>query len=127
MRSVAFGFLFFLLGAGILPAGSARAFADHLFVVTSNGINAGNCASLELSPPWPATTDLEATSVRPNVRHFAGLHYAVNAEPVHDLQIIDPETFQTVRRIPFAGKPNPRDVLVLEDGTAYVSFFDSAK
>jgi hypothetical protein len=126
MRSVAFGFILFLLAAGVLPAGSAWAFADHLFVVTSNGINAGSCASLELSPPWPSSVNLEPTSVRPSVRHFAGFHYVTNGAPVHDLQIIDPETFETVRRIPFAGAPNPRDVLVLEDETAYVSFFDSA-
>ena len=109
-----------------LLAANAWAFADHLFAVTSNGVNAGNCASLELAPPWPASTNLEPTSKTPSVRHFAGLHYVVNGEPIHDLQIIDPETFETVRRIPFPGAPNPQDVLVLGDGSAYVSFYDSA-
>jgi hypothetical protein len=115
-----------LCPGGALFAGPAAAFSDHLFAVTTNGANAGNCASLELNSPWTATTNLEPTSARPSVRHFAGLHYVVNGSPAHDLQIIDPETFETIRKIQFASAPDPQDVLVLGDGTAYVSFFDSA-
>jgi hypothetical protein len=48
--------------------------ADHLFVVTTDFNSSGNCASLQLEPPWMAASNLEPLGVRPVARHFAGLH-----------------------------------------------------
>ena len=107
--------------AVLLPV-VAYAFADHLFVVTSNGM-AGNSAAVQLQSPWSATPNVRPVGAHPFVRHFSGLHYVVSGTPADDLRILDPTTFEPVRVISFDGGSNPQDVLVV-GGTAFVSFFD---
>lgn len=105
------------------PASHAGA-ADHLFVATTDFVASGNCAALDLAPPWTASKNLEPLGVAPVPRHFAGLHYVVCGAPESDLRILDPATFATIREIDFDSESNPQDVLPLGDGTAFVSFFD---
>jgi hypothetical protein len=73
----------------------ALAFEDHLFVVVTDHRSSGNCASLELLPPWSATLSREAVGQRPTARHFAGRHYVVNGSSDDAVQVIDPGTFET--------------------------------
>ncbi len=106
------------------PHGSSA--ADHLFVVTTDFVSAANCASLSLDPPWTASTNLEPVGRTPVVRHAFGLHYVVGGTPSDDLRILSPFTFEVLRTISFAAGTNPQDVLVVGDGTAFVSFFADA-
>jgi hypothetical protein len=111
--------------AGALSPGAARAIAtDHLFVVTSDG-NAGNCAAVDLGPPWSVAANLEPVGAHPVARHFLGLHWVVNGSPDDDVQVIDPATFDTVLQFSAGAGTDPRDIAVVDAGRAYVSRYDS--
>jgi DNA-binding beta-propeller fold protein YncE len=115
-----------LSGFAALGTASWAHASDHLFVVTSYLESVGNCAAVELEPPWNSSTNLEMVGPVPAVEHAGGLHYVVNAFPADNLQIIDPDGFTTVRTIAFTPGSNPQHVLVVGDGTALVSFWDQA-
>lgn len=111
------------LVAGMAAAPSA-AFDDHVFVVTGIA-DPGACAALGIYPPWNATLDLERVGRNPIVRHFGGLHYVVNGSPDDNIQVIQPETFETVLQFSVGAGSNPHDILVVDEGAAYVSRHDS--
>jgi len=102
-------------GAGVAP---------HLLVVTSDA-RGGNCASLGLESPWPARTGLEPVGVQPVARHFLGLHYVVDRR-LGDIQVIDPATFRTIRRLSLGTGSEPRDIRVVSPRIAYVTLYNSA-
>lgn len=101
--------------------------ADHLFVVTSDFVSQGNCATLGLQSPWPATTNLEPLGVQAFARHYAGVHYIVSGSPDNDLRLLDPVTFELLDAIHFDSDSDAKDALPLGDGTAYVSFYNRAR
>jgi hypothetical protein len=110
------------LAAGLLLLGFGAASADHLFVVASDG-TVGNCAVIELEPPYAMTAGLEPVGAVPRVRHFLGRHWVVNGAPDDEIQVIDPVTFDTALRFPVG--PDPVDVAVVDETLAYVSRYDS--
>jgi len=112
-----------LAAAAGLAAAGADAFPDHLFVVTSDG-SAGNCTAVDLDPPWTSDVDLEPVGAAPRVRHFFGLHYVVDRSSDGGVRVVDPETFDTVAQYPVGG--SPRDILVVDSGSAYVTRYDAA-
>jgi hypothetical protein len=116
-----------LLAATPSPAG---VFEDHLFVLTSGerggaSALAGDCAAVDLLPPWKVSADLEAVGPHAIVRHFDGLHYVVNRSPDDNVQVIDPSTYDTIREFSTGAGSNPQDILVTGPRTAYVSRYDS--
>jgi hypothetical protein len=112
------------LAAALLSSATAvHAFDDHLFAVTSDN-ERGDCAALELETPWTPATQLEAIGVEAHVRHFYGRHYVVNPA-AGTVQVIDPETFDTVLTISVGMGSTPHDILVVDPRTAYVSRYDS--
>lgn len=110
-------------------AASRAAAADHLFVMTSdtppNVGGGGSCAALELEDPWTASTDLEPVGTRTTVRHFAGLHWVVSYAPDDQVQVIDPATFETLRKFSVGAGSDPRDIAVVDANSAWVSRRDS--
>jgi CorA-like Mg2+ transporter protein len=104
-------------------ARGAHAFPDHAFVVTGDGGSPGNCATLDLDPPWNAITDREPVGARPFARHFLGVHWVVDQSPGGAIQAIDPVTFDTIVQFPVGG--SPRDILVSDPGHAWVTRYDS--
>lgn len=105
----------------VLLAGPARsAVTPHLLVTTSDWTS-GSVASLELSPPWSASTLLEAIGPTATARHALGLHWIVNRSPDDGIQAIDPETWETALTIPLGPGADPHDFLVVSDTKAYVS------
>lgn len=105
--------------------GTARAGVHpHLLVVTSDA-RGGSCASLDLVSPWRARTDLEPVGVEPAARYFFGLHYVIDRRS-GDIQVIDPATFRTIRRLSFGSGSEPRDIRVVAPRAAYVTLYNSA-
>lgn len=101
----------------------AAAFADHVFVVTGDGISPGNCATIELDPPWSVVTGREPVGTHPFARHFLGTHWVVDRSPGGMIQAIDPATFDTIAQFPVGGWPH--DILVTDAGHAWVTRIDS--
>ncbi len=113
----------------VASAGLAGA-ADRIFVTTSSGV-VGNCAVVDVSPPWNVTANLEPVGPFATLRVFGGLLWAVNGAPffaggaTHDVQAIDPVTFDTVRRFSTGSGSNPRDIAFVDPAHAWVSLYDS--
>jgi len=104
-----------------LSAGSGRpSISPHLLVTTSDGTT-GNTASLELSPPWSPSIGLEAIGPVAVARTGLGLHWIVNGSPVDEIQTVDPETWETVRRVPLGDGADPHDIVLVSEAKAYVS------
>ena len=103
----------------VTDAGVAPAWEDHLLVVTSWD-GAGSCAVVELDDPWVATVDVEPVSPNAVVRLFSGLYYVVN-EPTATVQVIDPATTDTIAEYSVGVGSSPRDILLVDRQTAWVS------
>jgi hypothetical protein len=115
----------FLICALMSLAAPAWASMDpHVYVVTSDP-NSGSTDALETVSPWKATHDVEAVSPDTVVRHFYGLHYAVN-RPDGTIQVIDPATFDTILTFSVGANSTPHDILVVAPDRAYVTRYDSA-
>jgi DNA-binding beta-propeller fold protein YncE len=95
-------------------------FPPHVLVTTSDRVN-GNLTSVDPVPPWHSAIDLEEVGAATVARHWRGLHYIVNRSPVDDIQVIDPQIWETVRHIPVGAGADPHDVVVLNDTKAFVS------
>jgi hypothetical protein len=109
----------------LLVAGAtAFGFAEHVFVVTSDGAS-GNTAALAIDPPWTPLPDLEPIGGEAIVRHFFGKHYVVNRD-VGTIQVIDPATFETIVEFSVGAASRPQDILVVGRHQAYVSRHESA-
>ena len=111
------------LALAALAASPAQPWDDHVFVLTRQD-GAGSCAVLELEAPWSATTGVEPISLDAVVRHFFGRHYVVN-DPSGTIQVIDPETFDTLAEVSVGESSRPQDILLVEPDTAYVSRYSS--
>jgi len=114
-----------LIGAVASLSESAFAFPEHLFVLTSDFPASGNSAALDILPPWNPQVDLEPVGARATLRHFQGQHYVVNHSPLDNVQVIDPETFDTVLEFPVGSGTDPRDIAWIDDQIAYVSCWNS--
>jgi len=114
-----------LIGAVASLNQSAFAFPEHLFVLTSDFPESGNSAALDILPPWNPQVDLEPVGARATLRHFQGRHYVVNHSPLDNVQVIDPETFDTVLEFPVGSGTDPRDIAWIDDQIAYVSCWNS--
>ncbi len=98
-----------------------HAFDDHVFVVTSDLFTStGNSAAFDIDSPWSGATGLEPTSTDTIVRHFFGRHYVVH-RLFGEIQVIDPNTFATVTQFSVGATSNPRDIVVVDHDSAYVS------
>ena len=116
-------FLGLVVGWG--APGAARAFDDHVFVLTSDGTT-GQSASVSIDAPWPAALDVEPVGPTATVRHFFGRHYVVNRDAA-TVQVIDPATFATLRSFSVGAATSPRDIVVVDARTAYVSRYESCR
>ena len=104
-------------------ARDARAFEPHLFVVAADG--SSTAVGLD-EPGWPARVGVEPIAPEPLVvRHALGLHHVVNPT-AGTVQVIDPETFETLAVHSVGAGTSPQDVLVVDATKAYVSRRDSA-
>jgi DNA-binding beta-propeller fold protein YncE len=101
-------------------AAFASVFPPHVLVTTSDGVN-GSLTSVDPAPPWPSSIGLETVGAVTAARHWNGLHYIVNRSPEDDIQVIDPRTWLTLRRIPAGSGADPHDIVVMRDTKAFVS------
>lgn len=108
--------------AAVLPvAAPALAFDPHLFVVGSEFGPSGTSAVVDLAAPWAVDPDVEPVGSDPKVRVFDDLIYVINRFGGDNIQIIDPETNQTVVQFSTGVGSNPQDILVLGPDRAYVT------
>ncbi len=106
---------------GVAPAAQA-AVDPHLFVVTAD-LMRGSSTAIRLESPWVATRDVEPVGTLPIVRHFFGRHYVVDSASGM-IQVIDPETFDTITTFSVGPFSRPQDILLIDPQTAYVSRYD---
>jgi hypothetical protein len=105
--------------------GSAYSTFDaHVFVHTSGSSSTGSCAAVEIDPPWNVSTRLQETGPTAIVRHFFGRHYVVNHSPSDSIQIIDPETFETILEFTVGEGANPQDIHVIEGNLGIITCRD---
>jgi hypothetical protein len=96
----------------------------RLAVATSSGV-LGNCDTIDIDPPWVVAQSLESLGPQARLRYFFDLLYAVN--PTQDtIQVIDPEAFDTLHTLTFAGGSAPEDILLLSPERAFVTLYNSA-
>lgn len=95
----------------------------HVFVVTSD-LDGGSSDVLDAVAPWSASHDVEPVGRDAIARHFYGLHYVVNRS-AGTIQVIDPDTFDTVRTLTVGANSKPQDILVVAPDRAYVSRYES--
>ncbi len=103
--------------------------AGHVFVTTSDYPN-GNCAAIAIEPPWTVMSDLEPVGAFTTVRHFFGFHWVVSGgrfgfPSPDEVQVIDPVTFETVRRFSTGVGSNPLDIALVDPTHAWISRYDS--
>jgi hypothetical protein len=99
-------------------------FDARIFVHTSDFPSTGSCAAVEIDPPWNASTGLQETGPTAIVRHFFGRHFVINHSPSDNIQIIDPETFETILEFSVGEGTNPQDIQVIEENLGMVSCRD---
>jgi DNA-binding beta-propeller fold protein YncE len=103
------------------------AFENHVFAVTTDYFTSGSSAAIEIEPPWPATTGLEPVSADPVVRYAGGRIYVVNRFGADNIQVIDPETFDTIAECSVGAGSNPNDIVVIDEHRAYVTRYETAE
>jgi hypothetical protein len=96
----------------------------HVYVITADP-SSGNSDALETVFPWTASQNVEPVSRDAAVRFFYGLHYVVNRSDA-TIQVIDPDSFETIRTISVGATSMPHDILVVAPDRAYVTRYDSA-
>jgi len=119
-----------MMVAGMMALGASTSvgavFADHVFVATSDPPKStGSCAAFDIEAPWDAAVGLEATAPDTIARHFFGLHYVVHRRS-GEIQVIDPQSFDTVLTFSVGADSNPHDIVVVATDSAYVSRHASA-
>ncbi|MCP3978549.1 MAG: hypothetical protein GY716_04330 [bacterium] len=106
-----------VLAAAVLGAHAS----DRVFVVTSDPPGgSGSSTVFDLDAPWAASVDVEPTGFNTVVRRFFGRLYVVHPQ-TGEVQVIDPSTLDTVLTFSVGAGSAPRDILVVDAGSAYVS------
>jgi len=100
----------------------------HAGVIATDFVSSGAVSRLDLSNPWDVATDLET------VHHDAvgiwhdGLIYVVNRAGADNIQVLDPENeYTTIRQFSLGLGRNLQHMAFHDDGTAYVSCYDTAE
>jgi DNA-binding beta-propeller fold protein YncE len=100
---------------------------DHVFAVTTDYFTSGSSAAVGIEPPWPVETGLEPVSADPVVRYAGGRIYVVNRFGADNIQVIDPETFDTIAECSVGAGSNPNDIVVIDEHRAYVTRYETAE
>ncbi len=110
----------------VLPAvgGNATPAVDsHVLVATADGPT-GSSDRMDLVSPWNISFDVEAIAPDARVRVFFDRIFAVSPSTA-TIQVIDPNTHQTITTFSVGAGTTPHDILVTAPGVAYVSRYDS--
>ena len=103
---------------------AAIAVDPHVLVATSDGPT-GSSDRMDVNSPWNISPDVEAIAPDATVRVFFDRIYSVSPSTA-TVQVIDPNTHQTITTISVGAGTTPHDILVTEPGVAYVSRYDSS-
>jgi hypothetical protein len=115
------GVLALLITTHSAPLGQIE---PRLAVATSSGLQ-GNCDAIDIAPPWAVAQNMESLGPQTRIRYFFDRLYAVN--PTEDeIQVIDPELFDTIKTLKLGRGTSPEDILVISPDRAFVSLYNSA-
>ncbi len=112
----------------ILLTASITGAQTHGVVIGTDYSSAGTVGLLELTAPWTVTADLASIHADANGRWHDDLVYIVNRAGADNIQVLDPAAdLAVVRQFSLGLGRNIQDIAFLEDGTAYVSCYDTAE
>ncbi len=100
----------------------------HGAVIASDYITSAAVGRIDLDAPWTVTPDLEPVYNDARGRWHDGLVYILNRAGADNLQILDPEQdYATIEQFSLGLGRNVGDIAFLDDGTAYVSCYDTTE
>ena len=105
--------------------GPALELGDHYLLVSNASFDfqSGSLAAIEI-PGLEAHGDLSFLHPDSVIRVSAGRLFAINRLAGDNVQRLDPTTLSTRWQYSVGAGSNPQDVLVLEDGRAYVTRYE---
>jgi hypothetical protein len=116
-----------ILILGVLAVGSATAQTQGV-VLSTDYVSAGTAGLVDLADPWTVSPDLASTHADAVGRWHDGLVYVVNRAGADNIQVLDPGAgLAVVRQYSLGLGRNLQDIAFLDDGTAYVSCYDTTE
>lgn len=99
---------------------------DPSIAVATSDNTQGNCDVIAMDPPWTVSQNLETAGIRARARYFYDRLYLVNSFE-DEIQVIDPESFDTIRTLRLGRDTAPEDILVASPDRAYVTLYNSTE
>ena len=116
-----------ILTMSLLAVGAASS-QTHGVVLATDYVSTGTAGLMDLADPWTVTPDLAPTHADAVGRWHDGLLYVVNRAGADNIQVLDPGAgLAVVRQHSLGLGRNLQDIAFLDDGTAYVSCYDTAE
>lgn len=106
------------------PFFTSSANADELFVVTTD-FSTGSSSVVDLDSPFGATLDVAPLCPDAVARLQGDEIYVVNRLGCDNIQVLDAETYATLREFSVGPGSNPQDIAFASPNRAYVTRYDS--